>query len=84
MSDHKKVCEICGTKLTAWNRAIGTQKCTNCAMGFPKQYYEFFRLSRVDENSIIRYSVLESLRIIFGAGLIILLGFVVGVFLVPS
>jgi hypothetical protein len=89
MSDHKKVCEICGTKLTAWNRTFGTQKCTNCARGISlkqkqQEYYEFFRLSGVDENSIIRYSVLESLRIIFGAGLIILLGFVVGVFLVPS
>jgi len=90
MSEDKKsdqVCEICGTKLTMWNRAFGTQKCTNCARGISskqkqQEYYEFFRLSGVDENSIIHYSVLASLRVIFGTALIILLGSLAGAYFV--
>jgi len=90
MSDHKisdQVCEVCGTKLTTWNRTFGTQKCTNCARGIsPKQkqqeYNEFFRLSGMNENRIVRYSLVASLRIIFGTALIVLLGIFAGAYLI--
>ena len=85
MSEARKcdqVCEICGTKLTIWNRSKGKQKCAKCARGIQEQqeYYEFFRLYGMDENSIVRYSLVASLRSSFGAALIWLLGSIAGAY----
>jgi len=56
----EEVCEVCGKKLTPWNRTFGTRKCTDCARGIsPKQqqqaYHEFFERLAPSEQSIAEH-----------------------------
>lgn len=54
MSEH--ICELCGTRLTAWNHAWGTQKCDSCAAGRSaeaKKLMELRNLSKEELRGIV-------------------------------
>jgi len=59
----EQVCELCGTKLTAWNHAWGTQKCARCAKGRSPEARKLMELRTLSKEEIREIVIAQKLAI---------------------
>jgi len=70
-----KICEICGTALTAWNAAWGTQKCSRCAKGRSPEAKKLLELKDLTKDEL--HTIAAAQRLVIASVFAYLLAIVV-------